>query len=194
MHKLLFASSSAPAGMQAFFRIFICHPNAHKKSSVSKLREYFIAAQEQVWNYAPNIPEERFVIPDIHWEIHTSVRNNVYFSEEILCDCDFCVLSEAQIFVSNGPNRIGSSYKKVRYVGYTDSSFRKKIHHDTQDHLGILGNTNLAKVLHTFLLTCFNNRFISLSELICNFTFLVPLLSFTTSSSLAFSYLHFTFV
>ncbi|RVE73621.1 hypothetical protein OJAV_G00032920 [Oryzias javanicus] len=69
------------AGMQAFFRIFICYPNAHETRSVGKLREYFIAAQEQVWNYAPNMPAE----------------------------------SEAQQFVSNGPNRIGSRYKKVRY-------------------------------------------------------------------------------
>ncbi|RVE55422.1 hypothetical protein OJAV_G00236480, partial [Oryzias javanicus] len=93
------------AGMQAFFRIFICYPNAHETRSVGKLREYFIAAQEQVWNYAPNMPAE----------------------------------SEAQQFVSNGPNRIGSRYKKVRYVGYTDSSFRKKVYHGEQEHLGILG-------------------------------------------------------
>uniref|UniRef100_A0A3B3HM20 Ceruloplasmin n=1 Tax=Oryzias latipes TaxID=8090 RepID=A0A3B3HM20_ORYLA len=94
------------AGMQAFFKIFNCYPNVHETKPAYKLREYFIAAQEQVWNYAPNFPKE----------------------------------SEAQTFVSNGPDRIGSSYKKVRYVEYTDSSFRKKMQWSSeQEHLGILG-------------------------------------------------------
>uniref|UniRef100_A0A3P9KBJ3 ferroxidase n=1 Tax=Oryzias latipes TaxID=8090 RepID=A0A3P9KBJ3_ORYLA len=94
------------AGMQAFFKIFNCYPNVHETKPAYKLREYFIAAQEQVWNYAPNFPKE----------------------------------SEAQTFVSNGPDRIGSSYKKVRYVEYTDSSFRKKMQWTSeQEHLGILG-------------------------------------------------------
>uniref|UniRef100_A0A3P9H7K2 ferroxidase n=1 Tax=Oryzias latipes TaxID=8090 RepID=A0A3P9H7K2_ORYLA len=94
------------AGMQAFFKIFNCYPNVHETKPAYKLREYFIAAQEQVWNYAPNFPKE----------------------------------SEAQTFVGNGPDRIGSSYKKVRYVEYTDSSFRKKMQWSLeQEHLGILG-------------------------------------------------------
>lgn len=47
--------------MQAFFKIFNCYPNVHETKPAYKLREYFIAAQEQVWNYAPNFPKERFV-------------------------------------------------------------------------------------------------------------------------------------
>uniref|UniRef100_A0A672IYA0 ferroxidase n=1 Tax=Salarias fasciatus TaxID=181472 RepID=A0A672IYA0_SALFA len=88
------------AGMQALFEIKKCFPNVHKPRPHGELRQYFIAAEEEVWDYAPTV----FI---------------------------FCLL---------GPNRIGSRYKKVRYVEYIDDTFTtKKPRSPEEEHLGILG-------------------------------------------------------
>uniref|UniRef100_A0A4W6F7P2 ferroxidase n=1 Tax=Lates calcarifer TaxID=8187 RepID=A0A4W6F7P2_LATCA len=94
------------AGMQAIFEIKKCFPNVHKPRPHGELREYFIAAEEEVWDYAPSLPTD----------------------------------GEADMFVTRGPNRIGSRYKKVRYVEYTDNTFTTKMLRTPQEqHLGILG-------------------------------------------------------
>uniref|UniRef100_A0A3Q2YA52 Hephaestin n=1 Tax=Hippocampus comes TaxID=109280 RepID=A0A3Q2YA52_HIPCM len=93
-------------GMQAIFEIRKCFPNVHKPRPYGQLREFFIAAEEEVWDYAPTLPTD----------------------------------SEAEMFVTRGGNRIGSRYKKVRYVEYTDSSFLTKMLRSPEErHLGILG-------------------------------------------------------
>lgn len=52
--------------------------------------------------------------------------------------------SAAETFVTRGRNRIGSRYKKVRYVEYTDNTFMTKMLRSPEDqHLGILGNSSL---------------------------------------------------
>lgn len=44
------------------------------------------------------------------------------------------------MFLTRGQNRIGSRYKKVRYVEYTDNSFMTKmLRAPEEQHLGILG-------------------------------------------------------
>ncbi|KAF6715503.1 Ceruloplasmin [Oryzias melastigma] len=94
------------AGMQALFEIKKCFPNVHKPRPYGELRQYFIAAEEEVWDYAPTVPND----------------------------------GEAQEFVTKGQNRIGSRYKKVRYVEYTDNSFMTKMLRSPEEqHLGILG-------------------------------------------------------
>ncbi|XP_068599247.1 ceruloplasmin [Brachionichthys hirsutus] len=94
------------AGMQAIFEIKKCFPNVHKPRPHGELREYFIAAEEEVWDYAPTLPDD----------------------------------SEAEKFVTRGPNRIGSRYKKVRYVEYVDNTFLTKMLRTSEElHLGILG-------------------------------------------------------
>lgn len=94
------------AGMQALFEIKKCFPNVHKPRPHGELRQFFIAAEEEVWDYAPIPPTE----------------------------------SEAEKFVTKGSNRIGSRYKKVRYVEYTDNSFlTKMLRSPEEQHLGILG-------------------------------------------------------
>ncbi|XP_041861138.1 ceruloplasmin [Melanotaenia boesemani] len=94
------------AGMQALFEIKKCFPNVHKPRPHGELRQFFIAAEEEVWDYAPTVPRE----------------------------------SEAGTFVTKGPNRIGSRYKKARYVEYTDNSFTTKMLRSPEEqHLGILG-------------------------------------------------------
>ncbi|KAM4548230.1 ceruloplasmin [Odontesthes bonariensis] len=94
------------AGMQALFEIKKCFPHVHKPRPYGELRQYFIAAEEEVWDYAPTVPSD----------------------------------SEAKTFVTKGPNRIGSRYKKVRYVEYTDKTFTTKMLRSPEEkHLGILG-------------------------------------------------------
>ncbi|XP_072295514.1 ceruloplasmin isoform X2 [Eucyclogobius newberryi] len=94
------------AGMQAMFEIKKCFPNVHKPRPHGETREIFIAAEEEVWDYAPNQPAE----------------------------------GEAEAFVTSGAQRIGSRYKKARYVEYTDNSFMTKMLRSPEEqHLGILG-------------------------------------------------------
>ncbi|XP_026179554.1 ceruloplasmin [Mastacembelus armatus] len=94
------------AGMQAIFEIKKCFPNVHKPRPHGELRQFFIAAEEEVWDYAPTLPTD----------------------------------SEADTFVTKGRTRIGSHYKKVRYVEYTDNTFITKMLRSPQEqHLGILG-------------------------------------------------------
>ncbi|XP_037325333.2 ceruloplasmin [Pungitius pungitius] len=94
------------AGMQAIFEIKKCFPNVHKPRPHGELRTFFIAAEEEVWDYAPTPPTD----------------------------------GEADMFVTRGPNRIGSRYKKVRYGEYTDITFTTKMLRSPEEqHLGILG-------------------------------------------------------
>lgn len=48
----------------------------------------------------------------------------------------------ADVFLISGRNRIGSRYKKVRYVEYTDNTFMTKMLRTPEEqHLGILGKS-----------------------------------------------------
>ncbi len=68
-----------------------------------------------------------------------------------MCVC-VCVCSEADMFVSRGQNRIGSRYKKVRYVEYTDNTFMTKMLRSPEEqHLGILGKSEWTVVGSTFI-------------------------------------------
>ncbi|XP_055364461.1 ceruloplasmin [Betta splendens] len=94
------------AGMQALFEVKKCFPHVHKPRPYGELRQFFIAAEEEEWDYAPSAPTDE----------------------------------EAQMFVTRSGNRIGSRYKKVRYVEYTDNTFTTKLLRSQQEqHLGILG-------------------------------------------------------
>uniref|UniRef100_A0A673CLX6 Hephaestin n=1 Tax=Sphaeramia orbicularis TaxID=375764 RepID=A0A673CLX6_9TELE len=102
------------AGMQALFEIKKCFPNVHKPRPYGETREYFIAAEEEVWDYAPTLKKQTTVL--------------------------MCVCREADIYVTRGPQRIGNRYKKVRYTEYTDNTFTTKMLRSPEEqHLGILG-------------------------------------------------------
>lgn len=62
--------------------------------------------------------------------------------------CDLYFLHgcrEADVFLTRGRNRIGSRYKKVHYVEYTDNTFMTKILRTPEElHLGILGKSKKA--------------------------------------------------
>uniref|UniRef100_H2VCE2 Ceruloplasmin n=1 Tax=Takifugu rubripes TaxID=31033 RepID=H2VCE2_TAKRU len=94
------------AGMQALFEIKKCFPNVHKPRPHGEHRTFFIAAEEEVWDYAPTPTDDE----------------------------------EAEAFLTRGKNRIGSRYKKVRYVEYSDNTFMTKMLRTPEElHLGILG-------------------------------------------------------
>lgn len=58
----------------------------------------------------------------------------------------FNLCREAETFITRGRNRIGSRYKKVRYVEYTDNTFMTKMLRSPEEqHLGILGKINLTR-------------------------------------------------
>lgn len=50
------------AGMQALFEIKKCFPHVHKPRPHGEVRQFFIAAEEEVWDYAPMVPTDRLVI------------------------------------------------------------------------------------------------------------------------------------
>lgn len=85
-----------------------------------KTRTYYIAADEVAWNYAPSGMNEITGKP---------------FGEK-----------EAA-FVEQGPDRIGTAYRKVLYREYTDSGFDTlKVRPAEWKHLGILGPVIRAEV------------------------------------------------
>lgn len=70
-------------------------------SHPTQTREYFIAVEEVVWDYAP-------------------------FGGE-MCGGSLVNFSDnAKTFVEPGPDRIGRKYIKALYVEYTDASFTQK--------------------------------------------------------------------
>lgn len=132
---------SFAAGMQALFEIKKCFPNVHKPRPHGELREFFIAAEEEVWDYAPAVPSERLVSPCAH---KNSDRNDhMFLVKRVKKKFFMFVCSEAETFVTRGPKRIGSRYKKARYVEYTDNTFTTKMLRSPEEqHLGILGNSS----------------------------------------------------
>lgn len=75
------------------------HP--HPTHTCTQTREYFIAADEEVWDYAP-------------------------FAGEMCGGTLVNFTDNANKFVAPGPDRIGRKYIKARYVEYTDASFTQK--------------------------------------------------------------------
>ena len=100
-------------------------------STLPQVRTYFIAADEVVWDYAP------------------LGFNNITgqpFDEA------------ANVFVANGPDRIGSKYVKALYREYTNGKFTKlKERTAADEHLGMLGPIVRATVGDTIHFVFKNN-------------------------------------
>jgi hephaestin len=87
--------------------------NPQHSHTASADRTYFIAADEVAWDYAPS------GINMITGQPFDDVAN---------------------VFVKNGPDRIGKVYKKAVFRGYTDSTFTTQTPPDPRwEHLGTLG-------------------------------------------------------
>ncbi len=133
---LLFAGGSTQAATHA------AHVNpAANVSAVAQGRErtYYIAADEVLWDYAPDD------------------KNNITGKPFTL---------EEEVFTKQGSNRIGHKYWKSLYRGYTDASFATEIVRPTtcaptaracDDSLGMLGPVIRAVVGDTITVVFKNN-------------------------------------
>lgn len=102
-------------------------------------RTYFIAADEVNWNYAPS---------------GMNMITGIPLSND----------STASVYTISGKDRIGSTYLKCLYRGYTDATFSKKQQDDENwKHLGILGPVIHAEVGDTIKVVFKNNCRISTS-------------------------------
>ncbi|XP_036834690.1 ceruloplasmin [Oncorhynchus mykiss] len=103
------------AGMQALFEVKKCFPAVHKPRPNGEVREYFIAAEEVLWDYAPS-------------------QVNHGTGKPLNTDGD------SETFFQRGNDRIGGKYKKVQYKEYTDNTFTVQKERTPEElHLGILG-------------------------------------------------------
>ncbi|XP_007938398.2 ceruloplasmin [Orycteropus afer afer] len=112
------------AGLQAFFQVQDCKNSSLENDAVGKdVRQYYIAAEEIVWNYAPS-------------------GIDIFTKENLTAPG-----SESQVFFEQSATRIGGSYKKLVYREYTDASFaNRKERGPEEEHLGILGPVIWAEV------------------------------------------------
>ncbi|KAI9592755.1 Cupredoxin [Syncephalis fuscata] len=94
-------------------------PRCVTSPSSCTIRNYYITAEETVWDYAPS-NEDR--IRGLRLEDSESAR----------------------ILTVNGPGRIGHKYRKALYYGYTDSSFTKRL--PRPEWQGNIGPTIRAEV------------------------------------------------
>uniref|UniRef100_A0A8B9F6D7 ferroxidase n=1 Tax=Amazona collaria TaxID=241587 RepID=A0A8B9F6D7_9PSIT len=116
----------------ALYDVQICQKNLSRPSPPSHKRRYYIAAEEVLWNYGPD-----------GYDKFTGQGLNA-------------TGSESAIYFTQGTDRIGGQYWKVRYVEYTDATFSKKIWSEDMKHLGILGPVIKAEVGDTVLVTFAN--------------------------------------
>jgi FtsP/CotA-like multicopper oxidase with cupredoxin domain len=102
-------------------------------------RTYYIAADEVLWDYAP--------------DGRNDIAGRPFGDEE-------------NVFVQNGPTRIGHVYRKSLYRGYTDATFTQRIPRPTScpvtarvcdDSLGMLGPVIRAVVGDTIKVVFRNN-------------------------------------
>ncbi|XP_027541289.1 ceruloplasmin isoform X1 [Neopelma chrysocephalum] len=120
-------------GMQALFKVEDCKKSTPAHNESTKIRQYFIAAEEIIWNYGPS-------------------AMNHFTGQELIID------SESHIFFEQSETRIGGSYKKVIYKEYTDGSFtehKKRLAEEA--HLGLLGPVIRAEVGERIRVTFRNN-------------------------------------
>lgn len=130
---LIFSTSFFPGGMQALFKVEGCRKSTIDHNETTKIRQYFIAAEEIIWNYGPS-------------------ALNHFTGQELIAD------SESYVFFERSETRIGGSYKKAIYKEYTDGTFtahKKRL--PEEEHLGLLGPVIKAEVGESIRVTFRNN-------------------------------------
>jgi len=115
------------------------HGAALTAATAGQLRTYYIAADQVLWDYAPDGTND--------------ITGKPFTPDE-------------QVFTQNGPNRIGHRYWKSLYRGYTDATFTHRIPTPTSctvttrvcdDSLGMLGPVIRAEVGDTIRVVFRNN-------------------------------------
>uniref|UniRef100_A0A8C3PVI4 ferroxidase n=1 Tax=Chrysolophus pictus TaxID=9089 RepID=A0A8C3PVI4_CHRPC len=121
------------AGMAAIYEVRPCSRQAPEPTLQGRIRKYYIAAKEVQWDYGPSGRDR---------------SSGKQLSE---------VGSPAEQFFKRSLYRIGGVYWKVKYVEYTDESFREeKQQSEEEKHLGILGPVIKAEVGDTIMVTFAN--------------------------------------
>ncbi|KAG9263574.1 hephaestin-like protein 1 isoform X1 [Astyanax mexicanus] len=119
-------------GMRLQYSVRSCKESVSAPAAVPTVH-YFIAAEEQEWDYSPQRT----------WELQ-----NFNTTEQD---------SPGSIFVGTGDNRLGSKYKKVIYREYTDSTFQtRKQREPAEKYLEILGPIIRAEVGDVLEITFMN--------------------------------------
>ncbi|XP_022102595.1 hephaestin-like protein [Acanthaster planci] len=125
-------------GAQALYTVSESCGTPGEAEMPSGQREYFIAAEEIEWDYAPN-------------RTHS---DGTSFNDSS---------SHSYPFFTKEDNRIGGKYRKAKFVGYTDNTFT--IQSYAEPHLGILGPVirgEVGDVIRVTLRNSLTNQNISL--------------------------------
>ncbi|XP_047462058.1 ferroxidase HEPHL1 [Mugil cephalus] len=121
------------AGMQAFYEVKSCGGGSGSTVTDGVVRDYYLAAEKIVWNYAPSGKD---------------LINDVSLTEPG---------SAAEVFFGKDRLRIGGEYLKVIYREYMDDTFTtEKPPSPETKHLGILGPVLRAEEGDTLRVTFMN--------------------------------------
>uniref|UniRef100_A0A671M8H3 ferroxidase n=1 Tax=Sinocyclocheilus anshuiensis TaxID=1608454 RepID=A0A671M8H3_9TELE len=111
------------AGMHQHYEVKSCSAETPAAEHFTSTVQYFIAAEEVEWNYAP----------DRTWELE---KHKTTLED-----------SPGGIYLEQSKNRIGAKYKKVVFREYLDETFTKKKHRrPEEEHLEIMGPIIRAEV------------------------------------------------
>ncbi|KAG7217240.1 hypothetical protein INR49_027784 [Caranx melampygus] len=119
------------AGMQAFYEVKSCGSEAEDTVLTGVVRNYYVAAEKILWNYAPSGKD--LII-------------NVSLTE---------AGRPSEVFFGRDRGRIGGQYMKALYKGYTDDTFSVAVP-GVPEHLGILGPVLRAEEGDTLKVTFMN--------------------------------------
>ncbi|MGH0185635.1 UNVERIFIED_CONTAM: hypothetical protein FKN15_018576 [Acipenser sinensis] len=126
---LLSCNEHLPAGLGALFNVKECFKMSSVNHLTEKVRKYFIAAQQVLWNYGSSRTEK---------DAGQALEKDHSYS-------------------GGGEDRLGGVYWKAKYVEYTDERFyTEKLRTTSEEHLGILGPVIKAEVGDTILVTFLN--------------------------------------
>jgi hypothetical protein len=140
-------------------------------SSGAQVRQYFIASEVVVWDYAPSgrddVKGEEFpatppaAADDGHAHDHSMGRRSLQVDHAMHGGGGAHAMHSAGAWMthsSSAPQRIGRFYLKMRFVEYTDHTFTtRKPRQPEDEHLGILGPTLRAEVGDTIQVTFQNH-------------------------------------
>ncbi|XP_031508888.1 hephaestin-like protein 1 isoform X1 [Papio anubis] len=126
-------SDHLQAGMLGQYNVANCKSDIFYPEMKGQQRRYFIAAEKILWDYAPQGYNKFSGLP-----LNASG-------------------SDSDLYFTQGDNRIGGKYWKVRYTEYVDATFTKRKRLSAAEaHLGILGPVIKAEVGDTLLVTFAN--------------------------------------
>ncbi|XP_071089861.1 hephaestin-like protein [Haliotis cracherodii] len=111
------------AGMEAFLTVDNCNAFPRVDIRVDNIRRYYIAAEEEMWDYAPS-------------------GRNKYDGGDLTEEG-----SDSEVFFKKDSSHIGGVYKKALFKEYTDCMFNQEKTRDAiEAHLGFLGPVIRAEV------------------------------------------------